>query len=221
MESVIHKAIVLSLNGLWQPIGFKTVKQAVKDMCGGEKGTEPPALALDIGYNLDAEGNPDFENPSHMNPVGWAEWVKLPVRPFDLTISSVKFTCRAPTVLVAQNFKKMPIKKFRPTKEAIRIRDGDICQYTGEKIPKNQGNIDHVVPVAKGGRDTFENMVWCKKKLNSDKGDKLNHEVGYKLIRKPRAPQPMPVSATIGIARHFDWKHFLVKNWKSEPTLQA
>lgn len=221
MESVIHKAIVLSLNGLWMPIGFKTVKQAVKDMCGGDKGTEPPALALDIEYNLGPDGKPDFDSPAYMNPVGWADWVKLPVRPFDLTISSVKFTCRAPTVLIAQNFKKMPIKRFRPTKDAIRLRDGDVCQYSGKKISKNQGNIDHVIPVAHGGRDTFENMVWCDKKLNSAKGDKFNHEIGYKLIRKPQEPKPVPVSATIGSARHFDWKHFLVKNMKSDKSMEA
>lgn len=212
IDSIINKPIVLSLNGLWMPIGFKTVKQAVKDMNGGEAGDTAPALALDIGYKLLDNGEYDFENAEYMNPVKWEEWIKLPVRPFDMSIATVKMVIRAPTVLIAQNFKKMPIKKFRPTKETIRQRDGDVCQYTGEKIPKGQGNIDHIIPKDKGGKDTFENQVWCKKEINSMKGNRFNHEVGLKLIRDPKAPKAVPVSATIKVARHLDWRHFLINN---------
>ena len=216
MESIVNKTIVLSLNGLWMPVGFKTVKQAIKDMNGGEEGGAPPALALDIGYNVLENGEYDFDNPTYMNPVAWNEWINLPVRSFDLSISSVKMTVRVPTVLIAQNFKKMPIKRFRPTKEAIRLRDGDVCQYSGEKITRGQGNIDHVLPKDKGGKDTFENLVWCKKEINTAKGNKTNKEAGLKLIRTPLEPKPVPMSSTIKVARHTDWNHFLIKNLKNK-----
>jgi len=37
-----------------------------------------------------------------------------------------------------------------------------------------------------------------------------NHEVGLNLIRVPKAPAPIPVSATIREARHPHWKRFLL-----------
>ncbi len=67
-----------------------------------------------------------------------------------------------------------------------------------------------VIPRHHGGKNTFENMVWCEKGLNSMKGDRRNEEIGLKLIRKPKAPPSMPLSATITEAKHPAWKPFLV-----------
>jgi hypothetical protein len=57
-------------------------------------------------------------------------------------------------------------------------------------------------------------MVWTSEKLNSDKGNRLNHEIGLKLIRSPKTPQPMPVSMKFKEAKHPTWKHFLLREQK-------
>ena len=80
---------------------------------------------------------------------------------------------------------------------------------TGEFVGRSGGNLDHVIPRDRGGRDSFENLVWSKKEINSLKANRLPHEAGLHLMRKPKAPKPLPVSATVREARHPDWRHFL------------
>lgn len=71
------------------------------------------------------------------------------------------------------------------------------CAYTDEKLPASQLNIDHVIPKSRGGRDTWENLVACRKDINFKKGNKTNKEAGLSLKRKPKALNAVPKSATI------------------------
>jgi len=214
MTGIENKLICLNLNANWQPIGFKTVKDAIVDLCGCDVGGKPATLALDIDYNIDDFGDPILTEPKTMNPVSWTEWLSLPVRPWDLSINSAHMKVRVPTVIIAVNFSKMPVKQFKnkPSKDAIYVRDGGIDQYTGKKLDRNIATVDHVIPRSKGGGDTWENLVLCSKDINSKKGNRYNNEVGLKLLKNPTAPQPVPVYALIKDARHVDWQHFLIKN---------
>lgn len=203
---------VLCLNALWQCISPKTVKEAIVAMMGGTDGHNPPALALDLEFAVSSDGTIDWNEMVFANPVKWDEWIKLPVRENqnDEAIHTGNGrVIRAPRVIIQPNYSRMPIIRPRPTKDAIMRRDGGVCQYTGQKIPRGQGNIDHIVPRHHGGKNTFENLVWCNKDLNSMKGNRHNHEVGLKLIRTPKAPPPLPLSATIGEAKHPSWKAFM------------
>ena len=211
MNNVANKLICLNLNANWQPVGFKTVKDAIVDLCGAESYGKPSTMALDIEYELDDTGQPIFDEAKSMTPVSWEEWMILPIRPWDLSINSPTRSIRVPTVIIATNFNKMPIKTFKgkPSKDGIWNRDQGICQYTGKKLTKDQSTIDHVIPRSKGGQDTWTNMVVCDKTLNSKKGNKLNSELGLKLKKEPIEPSPSPVSALIREAKHHTWKHFL------------
>lgn len=200
---------VLCLNNLWQALNTKTVKEALISMLGGVDGNNPPALAIDMNFPVDENGSVDWDNPEYVQPVDWETWKKLPVRDYDLAIHTSNMTIRAPRVIIQPNYSKMPVVTPRPTKESIRKRDGGVCQYTGRQISWKDGNIDHVIPRTKGGKNTFENMVWCHKEINSKKGDKTPEQAGLKLIRKPKAPRAVPVSSTIQIAHHPSWIHFL------------
>ena len=200
---------VLCLNQLWQGIGQKTVKEALVAMLGGAEGNNPPALAIDMTFPVDAEGNIDWNNPEYTQPVGWDIWKTLPVRDYDVAIHTSRETFRAPRVIIQPNYAKMPVINPRPTKDAIRKRDGGECQYTGKILSWKEGNIDHVIPRAQGGKNTFENMVWSCKEVNSIKADKTPKQAGLTLRRKPMAPKPMPVSATMTVAHHPSWVPFL------------
>ena len=200
---------VLSLNASWQALGTKTVKEALIAMLGGDGGNNPPAVAIDMEFPVSADGSVDWDNPTNTSPVSWEEWIKLPVREYDLAIRTATMTIRAPRVIVQTNYGKMPVVQPRPTKDAIRKRDGGVCQYTGKPLTNREGNVDHVVPRAQGGKNTFENMVWSSKEINSLKADKTPQQAGLRLIRKPAAPRPVPVSSTINIAHHPSWVHFM------------
>src|SRR2546426_746544 len=58
--------------------------------------------------------------------------------------------------------------------------------------------------------DTWENLVWSSKDVNTRKGNRLPHEAGLKLLIVPRAPKELPVTALIrnahGVA---EWKLFM------------
>lgn len=209
--SVVNKAICLNLNANWQPVGFKTVKDAIIDLCGSDN-NKPTSLALDIDYELDEHGDPIMSEAKSMNPVSWSEWMLLPIRSWDLTISSVNRIYRVPTVIIATNYSKMPVKYFKgkPSKDAIYNRDNGICQYSGKKVDRHSATVDHIVPRSKGGADSWTNLVLCSKDINSKKGNKTNSEAGLTLLKAPVAPQPIPVYALIKEAKHEDWKHFLM-----------
>jgi 5-methylcytosine-specific restriction endonuclease McrA len=210
--SIVNKAICLNLNANWQPIGFKTVKDAITDLCGGDSNGKPTSLALDIDYELDENGDPIMSNAKTMNPVNWIEWMTLPIRSWDFTISSVNKIYRVPTVIIATNYSKMPVKYFKgkPSKDAIYTRDNGICQYSGKKVDRHNATVDHIVPRSKGGSDSWNNLVLCSKDINSKKGNKTNSEAGLILLKTPITPQPIPVYALIKEAKHEDWKHFLM-----------
>jgi 5-methylcytosine-specific restriction endonuclease McrA len=200
---------VLVLNSAWQPIGTKTVKDAFIAMWGGEGPNNPPALGLDTVFPVDVDGNVDWNNPEDFRAVKWDEWETLPIRDHDLAIHSANKIIRVPRVIIQPNFGKMPTISPRPTKEAIRRRDGGVCQYTGQKLTWKEGNIDHVKPLAQGGKNTFENMVLCHKDVNSKKADRTPEQAGLKLLRRPYAPKSTPISATITVAHHPSWVHFM------------
>jgi 5-methylcytosine-specific restriction endonuclease McrA len=205
---LLEKPIVLSLNRAWQVIGHRTVKQALIALNGGSVGL-PPAMGLDIAYPKLEDNSWNFDRPLYLNPVAWVEWIKLPVREFDFVVSTPKLRIRVPTVIISTQFDRMPMRVPRVSRTAIFARDGGVCQYTGENVGKHGGNLDHVIPRDRGGRDSFENLVWAKREINSLKANRLPHEAGLKLLRRPKAPAILPVAATIREPKHPDWRHFL------------
>ena len=216
--SIINKVIVLKLNKAWQAVGYSSVGRAIVDLSAGVS-----ARALDFDFAKDEQGNyilDEFgappDDPIFMNPVDWEEWLTLPIRPWEeddaVHYANGTKKMRAPTVLIAKNFNKMPKKTFRgkPSKEAIWIRDNGIDQYKNVKLKREDATVDHVIPQSRGGRDTWENLVITHKKVNSEKGNKFNNEIGLKLIRQPKAPPPIPLSAMIREVKHPTWRPFLL-----------
>ena len=212
--NIINKTQVLKLNSAWQAVGQSTVGKAIVDLAAGKC-----ALALDIEYEKDENGNYIVDEngwpcgKSWPRPVTWEEWIALPVRQFDDVIHYGNGTkiMRAPTVIIAKNFSKMPKKSFKgkPSKDAIWIRDSGVDQYTGYKLRRDNATIDHVVPQSRGGLHSWENLVLTSKELNAKKGNKMNNEVGYHLIREPKAPRPIPLSHLIREIKHVDWTPYL------------
>ena len=74
----------------------------------------------------------------------------------------------------------------------------------------DEGSLDHVLPRSRGGKDSWENLVWTDKDVNARKGNRLPHEAGLKLLSVPRAPKELPVTALLrnphGVG---DWKLFV------------
>ena len=207
MSNILHKPIVLKLNRHFLVLRIDTPKNTYIDLA---KGT---VKALNITYFQNADGSYDFNNVIDITPVTWEDWLQLPIREHDLSVQTARMKVRIPTVIVCAEYHGMPMRRIKLSPKSVYQRDGGICQYTGKKLGKNDWNIDHIQPVSKNGKTIWENVVTCSKEINSMKGNRLNHEVGLKLIRQPKAPLPLPatVSVTAENVAHRDWLHFLLK----------
>jgi len=201
MSDILNKTIVLVLNRNWQAINIRTPADAFCQMATNAA----TALEIELGDAARAEA---------LRPVTWDEWITLPVRAGDHAVRTARGAVRVPTVIVAVNYARVPKKRPKLSAKNIRERDGNRCQYTGALLHPDEGNLDHVVPRSRGGADTWENLVWSSKQVNSRKGNRLPHEAGLKLLTVPRAPKELPVSALLRNAHDIaDWNLFL----KAEP----
>lgn len=189
MNEVLTKSTVLVLNRHWQAIDSKTPIEAFSMMAAGN------ATALDI------------HEAGDMRPVTWEDWLLLEVRTTDNSIGTVNGPVRVPSVLVLARFDKVPKRRPKFCAKAIWERDGGMCQYTGRKLRPHEGNIDHIVPISRGGASSWENCVLADRKVNSRKGNKLPEEAGLKLLRRPFVPRELPVT-------HLIKNHHKVRDWE-------
>lgn len=56
-------------------------------------------------------------------------------------------------------------------RERVYKKTPGVCWYCGDSIHHKGRTLDHVKPRARGGGDTFENLVPCCKDCNRMKGD--------------------------------------------------
>ena len=190
-KKFLYEARVLKLNSQWRPIGVIQPVEAMQNMAGKEVfnsetkrwESRPPSMkGLDIGT---------------MSTVSWEEWVAL--EPLDelYYIATGSRRIRIPTVVIAYRYGKMPQKGTPLKGKTIRERDGNRCQYTGKVLEPDEGNVDHVVPRSRGGKTTWDNCVWASRDINSRKGNRLNEEVGLKLVHAPVVPKSSPICESI------------------------
>ncbi len=178
------KKQVLKMNKYFFPIGTCDFREAVKNIFS------QAAFPLDIQYSEDEQGD-SLEAFEWFEPIKtWEEWSKLPVRPYDDYIGTTRGKVRMPSVVCTANYNQVKWNKvYFPTKRNIWNRDNWICQYSGEKLNIDNISVDHIIPVSKGGQNTWENLVTCEKERNRIKADKNLSESGLKLLKKPVAPK--------------------------------
>lgn len=62
-------------------------------------------------------------------------------------------------------------ESWKRIKAIIQRRDQEFCQYCGVHAPPSQGGqVDHILPLSKGGDDSLNNLAWSCEKCNSEKG---------------------------------------------------
>ena len=64
------------------------------------------------------------------------------------------------------------------------------CRYCGTRSALT---IDHVVPLSKGGKWVWENLVTACTKCNGKKGSKSLKQLGWKLKQKPKVCSQLSV----------------------------
>ena len=203
MAGIEDQKICLYLNSNWEVIAVKSVREVFNEFAKGS------CLGLNIEYPKDDNGNFNFENPLSISLVSWGEWISLPVRDCDPSINTSKIAIRIPSIVVSSTYDKMPPLKSRVSHRKIWLRDKGICQYTGAKLNKDTGNVDHIIPKKRGGKNSWTNLVLCSKTINSTKGSRTPQEAGLKLIKEPKEMVFRHPSEWIEQIAHPDWNLFL------------
>jgi 5-methylcytosine-specific restriction endonuclease McrA len=98
---------------------------------------------------------------------------------------SERLVLEAPSVIRLRYYVKVPRRlHVAPTRKAVFLRDSHTCQYCG----KSAENVDHVIPRSRGGRHSWDNVVAACRRCNARKENRLPHDVGLRLRRRPRTP---------------------------------
>ena len=80
------------------------------------------------------------------------------------------------------------LTKIKLTRKNIFLRDNNICQYCEKQKKIQDLSIDHVIPRASGGRNSWDNLVCSCIDCNTKKGSKTLKESGFTLLKKPSKP---------------------------------
>ncbi|MDX2112101.1 MAG: HNH endonuclease [Verrucomicrobiota bacterium] len=182
----------LVLNRLWQPVNIITV---------------PRAFALIFQEHAKVI----HSNDGSFQVMSAEEWMAFSAsHPSEDCVHTVRLSIRIPRVLLLTFYDKLPLQEIRFNRQNLFERDGYTCQYCGNIFTARDLNLDHVIPRDRGGQTTWENIATSCTRCNSRKANRLPHEAGMRLIRKPARPPWRPfVTLTAGEDVHEDWTHFM------------
>ena len=190
------ESAVLVLNNVYQAVQITSVRRAFRLFYAGRA----RAVAPDFRTY-------DFEN-----------WSDLPSGADYERIVTPRREIRIPRVIQLLHYDRVPRREVRFTRRNIFFRDRNRCQYCGKVFPQAELNLDHVVPLSRGGTSSWDNVVCACIPCNSRKGNRMLHASGMQLIRPPKRPAGHPVLRAGWIGPRYDeWKTFLdVAYWNVE-----
>lgn len=193
-ENVLNGS-VLVLNKNYAPINIESVRRAFKKLV--KKVAEVVYVEESIYHNYDLES-----------------WTKVSEykKKYEETndFSWLNGSLIVPSIIRVLTYDKIPVIKVRLTRKNIFARDNHSCMYCGKRKSMKQLNFEHVIPKAKGGKESWENIVCACFDCNTKKGNRTPREAGMRLIRKPFEPKYVPTFRVhIRDKRYSSWKSFL------------
>lgn len=107
-----------------------------------------------------------------------------------------------PTVIRLVRYVHVP-RRFRRqvTNTFLFARDDYSCQYCGRHRARLKGRQfltrDHIVPISRGGDNSWENVVTSCSPCNNRKANREPREAGMKLLSEPREPNHVRLVWTV------------------------
>ena len=186
-RSVMHTR-VLMLNRSYLPIHVTSVRRAFS------------LLYLGIAKVVNEQYQTfDFER-----------WSALRVPLDEDSVGMVDRAIRIPRVILLVRYDRVPRRQVRFSRVNIYARDKSTCQYCGKRLPRQQLNLDHVIPRSRGGTSRWDNVVCSCVACNRRKGGRTPQEARMQLLQKPYKPTWTPfVQEDGGGVRHREWLPFL------------
>jgi len=125
-------------------------------------------------------------------------------------ISTVSFDLEVPRIIRLLFYNRYPSRRVSLNRRNLMARDENRCQYCGRKFATSELSIDHVLPLSRGGRTTWANVVCACTGCNKRKGGRTPQEAGMSLIRPPREPRVNPlIRLKVQRRKYYSWRQFL------------
>jgi 5-methylcytosine-specific restriction endonuclease McrA len=111
----------------------------------------------------------------------------------DRLVRSATIAMPRPLVIRLTRFIHVP-RRFRRqvTNTFLFARDGYQCQYCGREAsalrPRESLTRDHLVPLSRGGANSWANVTTACSTCNTRKANRLPHEIGMQPITRPTEP---------------------------------
>lgn len=127
------------------------------------------------------------------------DWVRTP-----------RFEIAVPRIIRLLGYDRLPDQSVKLNRRNLFARDRNTCQYCGKHFPTADLSIDHVLPRAQGGGETWENLVCACIRCNARKGGRTPEQAHMVMVRKPERPRRNPIiSLRLGNHKYRSWKAFL------------
>lgn len=133
----------------------------------------------------------------------------------DKEVRAVTFSFRLPSIVRLLRFVKVRnLHAIKFSRANIYLRDEYTCQYCATSFEPEDLTFDHVIPVAQGGRRSWENIVSACVPCNKRKDNRTPEQAGMKLKGTPRRPSATArFRATVGVRKAPEsWRSFLYWN---------
>ena len=100
------------------------------------------------------------------------------------------------------------------------LRDGYLCMYCGREFPPRMLTRDHVMPLSRGGRNCWSNVVTACRPCNHAKHAHTPEEAGMALLAVPFVPNRAEYLVLSNRRILIDQMEFLRKRFRRSSRLQ-
>lgn len=113
-------------------------------------------------------------------------------------IHAASSTWRIPVVIRLRYYVNVPRRGVSWSREAVLRRDRYTCAYCGIRLGdvrhgkvlnRSDFSVDHILPVSRGGKNSWGNTVCACAVCNQRKANRLPHEANMKLLWEPKTPR--------------------------------
>ncbi|UCH66869.1 MAG: HNH endonuclease [Ignavibacterium sp.] len=122
-------------------------------------------------------------------------------------VRSVSIHYPWPSVIRLSRFVRVPYKKVVLTRKNILRRDAYRCGYCGRGDLRL--TIDHIIPKARGGTDSWDNLISACTICNNKKSDRTPEEANMSLLTKPFKPSHIMFIKNVVGKLDEKWKPYL------------
>jgi 5-methylcytosine-specific restriction endonuclease McrA len=100
----------------------------------------------------------------------------------DWLVRSPSWETKVPAVIMMKQYIKSKTE-VRFSKSNLYLRDQYKCQYCGNDFGRTHLTMDHVIPISRGGKTEWTNIVAACNPCNSTKGNRMDWKPKYKPYR--------------------------------------